>query len=129
MKAIFIQDLEKKEAEYKKSENTARSEFNSLCKQLGIPGHHVKQELAEKLKELPEIYERIAEKAKSVQKAVEFYSGFVNYTLGRQHDGGCVSMLKYVIGMLKFNWKECYNFISYCITYYTSIRQRKYYHI
>nr|XP_031838396.1 CDK5 regulatory subunit-associated protein 3 [Nomia melanderi] len=90
-------DLEKKEAEYKKSENTARSEFNSLCKQLGIPGHHVKQELAEKLKELPEIYERIAEKAKSLQKAVEFYSGFVNYTLGRQHDGGCVSMLKYVI--------------------------------
>ncbi|KZC07753.1 CDK5 regulatory subunit-associated protein 3, partial [Dufourea novaeangliae] len=90
-------DLEKKEAEYKKSENAAQSEFNLLCKQLGIPGHHIKQEVAEKVKELQEIYDKIAKKAKSVDKAAEFYCGFVNYTLGRQHDGGCVPMLKYVI--------------------------------
>ncbi|XP_076294853.1 CDK5 regulatory subunit-associated protein 3 [Lasioglossum baleicum] len=90
-------DLDKKEVEYKKSENTARSEFNLLCKQLGIPGEHIKQELAEKVKELPEIYENIAKKSKSLEKATEFYSGFVNYTLGRLHDGGCVPMVKYVI--------------------------------
>ncbi|XP_076249403.1 CDK5RAP3 protein homolog isoform X2 [Calliopsis andreniformis] len=90
-------DLEKKEAEYKKSENMARSEFNSLCKQLGIPGKQIKRELAEKVKDLPEIYEKIAKKTKSVKEAVDFYCGFVNYTLGRQHDGGCVPMIKYVI--------------------------------
>lgn len=90
-------DLEKKEADYKKSENAARSEFNSLCKQLGIPGEQIKQELAEKVKELPEIYEKIAKKTKSLEKAVEFYCGFVNYTLGREHDGGCVPVVKYVI--------------------------------
>ncbi|KAK9299048.1 hypothetical protein QLX08_007798 [Tetragonisca angustula] len=90
-------DLEKKEADYKKSENTARSEFNSLCKQLGIPGEEIKQELAEKVKELPESYDKIAKKTKSLEKAVEFYCGFVNYTLGREHDGGCVPMVKYVI--------------------------------
>ncbi|KAK1130712.1 hypothetical protein K0M31_018825 [Melipona bicolor] len=90
-------DLEKKEADYKKSENAARSEFNLLCKQLGIPGEQIKQELAEKVKELPEIYEKIAKKTKSLEKAVEFYCGFVNYTLGREHDGGCVPVVKYVI--------------------------------
>ena len=90
-------DLQKKEGDYKKSENTARSEFNALCKQLGIPGHQIKHELAEKLKELPVIYEKIAEKAKLAKGAVEFYCDFVNYTLGRQHDNGCVSMAKYVI--------------------------------
>ncbi|CAL7938675.1 unnamed protein product [Xylocopa violacea] len=90
-------DLAKKEADYKKSENAARSEFNSLCKQLGISGEQIKQELGEKVKELPEIYEKIAKKTKSLEKATEFYCSFVNYTLGRQHDGGCVPMIKYVI--------------------------------
>ncbi|XP_017790434.1 PREDICTED: CDK5 regulatory subunit-associated protein 3 [Habropoda laboriosa] len=73
-----------------------------LCKQMGIPGEHIKQELAEKVKELPDIYENIAKKTKSLEKAVEFYCGFVEYTLGRQHDGGCVPMVKYIIGMLNY---------------------------
>ncbi|XP_033332884.1 CDK5 regulatory subunit-associated protein 3 [Megalopta genalis] len=90
-------DFEKKEAEYKKLENAAQSEFDAFCKQLCIDGHHIKQELAEKVKELPEIYEKIAKESKSVQKAIEFYCAFVNYTLGRLHDDGCVPMLKYVI--------------------------------
>lgn len=100
---MHLQDLEKKEAEFKKLENAVRSEFNLLCKQLGICGHQIKQELAEKVKELPEIYEKIGKKATLVEKAVEFYCGFVNYTLGRQHNGGCVPMVKYVIGMLKYS--------------------------
>lgn len=90
-------ELEKKEADYKKSENIARSEFNLLCKQLGISGEQIKLELTEKVKELPEIYEKIAKKIKSLEKVVEFYCAFVNYTLGRQHDGGCVPMVKYII--------------------------------
>lgn len=90
-------ELEKKEADYKKSENIAKSEFNLLCKQLGIPGEQIKLELTEKVKELPEIYEKIAKKIKSLEKVIEFYCAFVNYTLGRQHDGGCVPMVKYII--------------------------------
>ncbi|KAG7203765.1 hypothetical protein KM043_013788 [Ampulex compressa] len=90
-------DLQKKEAEYKKSEHIAQSEFNTLCKQLGIPGQQIKQELAEKVPELAEIYEKIAEKTKLVEKSVTFYCAFVDYTLGRQHDGGCVPMVKYII--------------------------------
>nr|XP_012227194.1 PREDICTED: CDK5 regulatory subunit-associated protein 3 [Linepithema humile] len=93
-----ITDLEKKEAEYKKSENIARSEYNTSCKQLGITGYNTfRRELIEKVKELPEIYHKIAEKTKSLDKVVEFYSAFVEFTFGQQYDGNCVPMIKYVI--------------------------------
>lgn len=98
---LNLQDLEKKEAEYKKSENIARSEYNTSCKQLGITGYNTfRRELMEKVKELPEIYQKIAEKTKSLDKVVEFYSAFVEFTFSQQYDGNCVPMIKYVIGIL-----------------------------
>ncbi|XP_029154958.1 CDK5 regulatory subunit-associated protein 3 [Nylanderia fulva] len=91
-------DLEKKEVEYKKSENIAHTEYNSLCKQLGITGYStVRRELMEKVKELPEIYQRVVEKTKSLNKVVEFYSAFVEFTFGQQYDSNCVSVVKYII--------------------------------
>lgn len=53
----------------------------------------------EKVKELPDIYQKVAEKTKDLDKVVEFYSAFVVFTFGRQYDGGCVSIIKYMIGM------------------------------
>lgn len=90
--------MEKREAEYKKSENIAQGEFNALCKQLGISGNKIKKELVDRVTELPEIYRRLADRSKSIENVIEFYSLFVEFTLGRQHDGGCVPMVKYVIG-------------------------------
>ncbi|XP_043269000.1 CDK5 regulatory subunit-associated protein 3 [Venturia canescens] len=90
-------ELEKKEAEYRKSEKTARTEFNTVCKQLGISGNRIKRELAERIVELPEIYEKIAEKSKSLDDVVEFYEAFVAFTLGLQQSRGRVSMVKYLI--------------------------------
>lgn len=90
-------ELDKKEAEYKKSESIAESEFNTICKQLGISGHHIKRELVERLAELPEIYQSVAKKTKSVANVVEFYNAFVEYTLGRSHNGGCVPIVNYII--------------------------------
>lgn len=91
--------MEKKEAEHKKSENIAHTEYNTLCKQLGITGYStVRRELMDKVKELPKIYQNVAEKTKSLEKIVEFYSAFVEFTFGQQYDNNCVSMIKYVIG-------------------------------
>ncbi|XP_014475688.1 PREDICTED: CDK5 regulatory subunit-associated protein 3 [Dinoponera quadriceps] len=93
-----LTDFEKKEMEYKKSENMARTEYNALCKQLGINGYSTaRRELMEKVAELPEIYRSVAAKTKCLDKVVEFYSAFVEFTLGRQYDSNCVSMIKYVI--------------------------------
>ena len=96
----MFQDLEKKEADYKKSENLANSEFNSICKKLGITGNQMKKELAERVKELPDIYQSVAKKTKSIANVVEFYNAFVEYTLGKSHNGGCVPIVNYVIGKL-----------------------------
>ncbi|XP_020292400.1 CDK5 regulatory subunit-associated protein 3 isoform X1 [Pseudomyrmex gracilis] len=93
-----ITDFEKKETEYKKSENIARSEYNTMCKQLGITGYStVRRELMEKVKELPEIYQKIAEKTKNLDKVVEFYSAFVEFTFGQQCYNDCVPIIKHVI--------------------------------
>ena len=97
---LYYQELEKKESEYKKSENIAHMEYNMMCKQLGVTGYNtVRRELLDKVKELPEIYQKIAEKTKCLDKVVEFYSAFVEFTFDQQYDSDCVSMIKYVIGM------------------------------
>lgn len=87
--------------EYKKSENIAHAEYNALCKQLGISSYSTaRKELTEKVVELPGIYQSVAAKTKGLDKVVEFYSAFVEFTLGRQYDSNCVSMIKYIIGEL-----------------------------
>lgn len=97
---LYCQELGKKEAEYKKSENIAHTEYNILCKQLGVTGYNtVGRELMDKVKELPEIYQEVAEKTKRLDKIVEFYSAFVEFTFDQQYDSDCVSMIKYIIGM------------------------------
>lgn len=112
---LRFQELEKKEAEYKKSENIGRSEFNGLCKQLGISGVKIKKELTERVVELPDIYNKLAKKVKSLDSVVEFYNAFVEFTLGSQHSGGCVPMVKYLIGKNFIN-SDLYNreyFLNY----------------
>lgn len=101
--------MEKKEAEYKKSENIAHTEYNALCKQLGITDYStIRRELMDKVKELQEIYQKVAEKTKSLDKVVEFYSAFVEFTFGQQYDSDCVPIIKYVIGTFaKSLFQEC----------------------
>lgn len=85
--------------EYRKSENMAHTEYNAMCKQLGISGYSTaRRELTEKMAELVKIYQSVAAKTKGLDKVVEFYSAFVEFTLGQQYDSNCVSMIKYIIG-------------------------------
>ena len=57
----------------------------------------IKKELAERIVELPDIYDSIAKKTKQLDNVVEFYNAFVQFTLGKPHCGGCVPMIKYII--------------------------------
>lgn len=56
---IFFQECEKKHADYLKNEASIKTEFLTLCKQLGIKGDKIKRELVERLKGLPEIYDKV----------------------------------------------------------------------
>jgi hypothetical protein len=62
----------------------------------------IKRELVDLLTELPSIYGRIAESVKTLNQAVEFYVEFVKFICGKEHPGGCVPLLKYMIGNFVF---------------------------
>ncbi|CAG5073475.1 Similar to Cdk5rap3: CDK5 regulatory subunit-associated protein 3 (Rattus norvegicus) [Cotesia congregata] len=90
-------DLEKNIAEYKKSEIIAQSEFNTLCKNLGITGQDIKKELAERIVVLPKIYDTIVKKCQALSNVITFYEAFASFTLGGKSDRGCVPIIQYVI--------------------------------
>lgn len=69
-----------------------------MCKQLGISGNNLKKELTERVCELPEMYDLIAKNIKAIDNVVEFYNAFVDFTFGEHQNGGCVPMVKYLIG-------------------------------
>ncbi|CAK1543840.1 unnamed protein product [Leptosia nina] len=89
-------DCEKKKGDYLKSENTAKNEFLHLCKQLGIKGDKIKQELVERLQELPEIYDKIGHSLKPLRPSIELYSAFTKYILGEDAPE-VLPLLQYVV--------------------------------
>ncbi|CAH2085801.1 unnamed protein product [Euphydryas editha] len=89
-------ECEKKHGDYLKNEASSKIEFLTLCKQLGIKGDKIKRELVERLKELPEIYDKIGKSLKPLQPAIELYSAFTKYILGEQASE-VLPLLKYVV--------------------------------
>jgi hypothetical protein len=96
---LFSSDKEcdKREAEYVKARSVVQGEFQTLCKQLGIQGQKIKRELISLIAELPDIYSKLADSVKTLAQAVEFYAEFVRFIFGKEHSGGCVPLLQYVI--------------------------------
>lgn len=90
-------DSEKKIKDYTKTEIVTLNEFNTTCKQLGIPGNKIKKELVELLNVLPKIYENAANKIKSVENAVTLYTAFVKFHCNDGVNASVLPLLKYVI--------------------------------
>ncbi|XP_014611249.1 PREDICTED: CDK5 regulatory subunit-associated protein 3 [Polistes canadensis] len=91
-------DLDKETEKYKKSERTAKAEFDALCKQLNIPGKNIRVELCETAKtELPKICSKIAERAKSLDDIINFYEAYVKFTSGKEINEDSLKCLKHVI--------------------------------
>ncbi|KAF2882571.1 hypothetical protein ILUMI_23588 [Ignelater luminosus] len=90
-------DAEKKIKDYTKTETATYNEFNTICKQLGISGKNIKNELVELLKELPGIYEKATKKIKMVESSVNLYGAFLKYHSGDNADHNALCILKYVI--------------------------------
>ena len=54
-----MQECEKKHTDFLKNEASSKSEFLTLCRQLGIQGDRIKKELVERLQEIPDIYDKV----------------------------------------------------------------------
>ncbi|CAH1968111.1 unnamed protein product [Acanthoscelides obtectus] len=89
-------ECEKKIKDYTKTELLAHKEFDAICQQLGITGRNIKTELLELLKDLPDIYQKITEKIKIIQPAMELYTEFNKYLLGKE-EVALLTALKYLI--------------------------------
>ncbi|XP_052748565.1 CDK5 regulatory subunit-associated protein 3 [Galleria mellonella] len=89
-------ECKKKHSDYLKNEASSKSEFLTLCKQLGIQGNRIKKELVERLQELPEIYDKIGKSLKPLLPGIELYSAFTKYVLGDKATD-VVLLLQYVV--------------------------------
>jgi hypothetical protein len=73
-----------------KSENILHNEYVQACHQLGIKGDKIKQELTEKLKDLPGLQAEVAKKIPKLSNAANLYENFS----GNKH---CLPVLKHLI--------------------------------
>ncbi|XP_026727222.1 CDK5RAP3-like protein [Trichoplusia ni] len=89
-------ECEKKHLDFLKNEASSKSEFLTLCKQLGIQGDRIKKELVDRLQELPEIYDKIGKNLKPLQPGIELYSAFSKYILGDKATE-VLPLLQYVV--------------------------------
>ncbi|XP_055546367.1 CDK5RAP3-like protein [Wyeomyia smithii] len=82
-------ESEKKAGDLRRSQNTVRNEYQALCRQLGIAGENLRDELVTKVGELPEMLNNIATSISTLQKAIELYGAFSNNT-------ECLPVLRHV---------------------------------
>ncbi len=110
------QECQKKEASGKKQAQEYRDKFVHNCNQLGIKLDNYdpknsdekppsvaaigNQLVALMSKELPEIFQKIADKTKEVSPAITFYRQFLKSTIGLKDEDPCLNLLQLVIGNL-----------------------------
>ncbi|XP_076034659.1 CDK5 regulatory subunit-associated protein 3 isoform X2 [Oratosquilla oratoria] len=90
------QDCERKEKDCLKNAANAKDKYLQTCKQIGITGDRVKQELLELLKELPGELTNIAGKCKDLKEARQLYRDFLSFTLAGEHFE-CLPLLSFVM--------------------------------
>uniref|UniRef100_A0A1Q3FBF7 Putative cdk5 activator-binding protein n=1 Tax=Culex tarsalis TaxID=7177 RepID=A0A1Q3FBF7_CULTA len=82
-------EAEKKIVDLQRSETVVMGEYQTLCKQLGIAGENIRQELVKKVGELPEMLNKIASSVPALKKALELYAAFLS-------NAGCLPVLRHV---------------------------------
>ncbi|KAH9301672.1 hypothetical protein KI387_013255, partial [Taxus chinensis] len=74
-------DLERKEAELKRSANISAMKYQEACQELGLKGKNIRVELLEVAKTLPTTFAKIVEIlcGNTVNQALEYYQAFVEH--------------------------------------------------
>lgn len=85
----LAEEAEKKIVDLQRSETVVMGEYQALCKQLGIAGDNIRQELVKKVGELPEMLNKIAGSVPALKKAIELYAAFLS-------NEGCLPVLRHV---------------------------------
>merc|ERR1712080_540702 len=80
------EDCCRKEVEYRRNEKSLKEQYKASCAQMGILGNNIKQEMVELLKDLPDIFDKVAKSTKHLQDASDFYKEFVAFMLDKSLD-------------------------------------------
>uniref|UniRef100_A0A182K6P7 Uncharacterized protein n=1 Tax=Anopheles christyi TaxID=43041 RepID=A0A182K6P7_9DIPT len=85
------EEAEKKVEDLERSEKVVLAEYQHMCKQLGVTGENLRQELVDKVfNDLPGMLTQVACSVAPLKKAVELYASFVN-------DAEFLPLLKHVL--------------------------------
>ena len=85
-KSIQVQEeCDKKEKDNARKSKEFKSEFDASCKQLGIQGVKIRQEIINLLSELPNTYAQIAKDNKSLKRVRSYYLDFLKSTVGNEN--------------------------------------------
>ena len=80
-RSTTLQELHRKEGEYKRGSDDYKQRYERECQKLGIEGVQVKKELLKRSEVLPQLYLSMIEAAKSesMREATELYVGYYAY--------------------------------------------------
>uniref|UniRef100_A0A182NBZ5 Uncharacterized protein n=1 Tax=Anopheles dirus TaxID=7168 RepID=A0A182NBZ5_9DIPT len=85
------EEAEKKIEDLERSEKVVYGEYQHMCKQLGVTGENLRQELVDKVfNDLPGMLARVAGSVAPLKKTVELHGSFMA-------DGQCLPLLKHVL--------------------------------
>ena len=71
------EECDKQEESSHRKEKELLEEFVRECKELGVEGKELRKEVIELAKDLPSVYEQVAEQAKGLEKACAVYTSFM----------------------------------------------------
>uniref|UniRef100_A0A182UF71 Uncharacterized protein n=1 Tax=Anopheles melas TaxID=34690 RepID=A0A182UF71_9DIPT len=85
------EEADKKVEDLERSEKVVMAEYQNMCKQLGVTGTNLRQELVDKVfNDLPGMLTKVASSVAPLKKTVELYASFMN-------DAECLTLLKHVL--------------------------------
>lgn len=85
----LVEESQKKIHDLTSTEAVLLSQRAALCKELGIEGRNLREELTTRVKELPKLYQEITAVTKKLQAAVQLYAGSAK--------NECLPIVRYVI--------------------------------
>lgn len=72
----LIDEAQQRIKDARKTEDILCAEKNALCQQLGIKGANLRDEMTERIRELPRLYEEVSREIPALSKALDYYVQF-----------------------------------------------------